>query len=97
MVGNLCLPSVVPMNEAMRLQMKLDCHLHVGHVHCTDTAVLHHYAVVGDQQVRECEPQTQLSITNSSLTTYRKTYISYQTTMSTAKIKSANMLCPSIS
>ena len=53
MVGNLCLPSVVPMNEAMRLRMKLDCHLHVGCIHCTDTAVLHHYAVVGDQQVRE--------------------------------------------
>ena len=44
MVCNPCLPSVVPMNEAVRLWMKLDCH-----VLCTDAAVLHHYAVIGDQ------------------------------------------------
>ena len=49
MVGNPCLSSVVPMNEGMRLWMKLDCHIHQGPVLCTATAVLHHYAVVGDQ------------------------------------------------
>ena len=42
MVANPCLPSVVPMNEAVRLWMKLDCHVHVSIL-----------AVVGDQQVRE--------------------------------------------
>ena len=42
MVGNPCLQSVVPVNEAMRLWMKLDCHVHTGLVLCTDTAVLHH-------------------------------------------------------
>ena len=51
MVGNPCLSSVVLMNEAMRLYMKLDCHVHMdtGHILCTGTAVLHHSAVVGDQ------------------------------------------------
>ena len=52
MVGNLCLLFVVPMNEAVRLWMKLDCHVHAASVLCTDTyssAVLHHWAVVGDQ------------------------------------------------
>ena len=49
MIGNPCLPSVVPTNEAVRLWMKLDCHIHEGHVLCTDTAVLYHYAVAGDQ------------------------------------------------
>ena len=42
MVGNPCLPSVVPMNEAVRLWKKLDCHVHAGLVLCTDTGVLHH-------------------------------------------------------
>ena len=40
MVGNSCLPSVVAMNEVVKLWMKLDCHFHVGPVLCTDTAVL---------------------------------------------------------
>ena len=38
MVGNPCLPFVVPMNEAMRLQMKLDCHVHACSILCTDTS-----------------------------------------------------------
>ena len=42
MVGNSCLSSVVPMNEAVRLRVKLDCHVHAGLVLCTDTAVLYH-------------------------------------------------------
>ena len=45
MVGNPCLPSVERINEAVRLWMKLDCHVHAG----LETAVLHHQAVVGDQ------------------------------------------------
>ena len=39
MVGNPACPSVVPVNEAVRLWMKLDCHVHAGLVLCTDTAV----------------------------------------------------------
>ena len=42
MVGNPCLSSVVPRNEAVRLWMKLDCHVHAGPDLCTDTAVLYH-------------------------------------------------------
>ena len=42
MVGNPCLPSVVPMNEAVRLWLKLDCHVRAGPVFCTYTAVLYH-------------------------------------------------------
>ena len=42
MAGNPCLSSVVPMNETVRLWMKLDCHVHVGPAPCTDPAVLHH-------------------------------------------------------
>ena len=42
MAGNPCLPSVVPINENV---MKLDCHVHVRSVLCTDTAFLHHYLV----------------------------------------------------
>ena len=49
MLRNPCLPSVVPMNEAVRLWMKLDCHVHAGPVLYTDTAGLHHWAVVRDQ------------------------------------------------
>ena len=37
MVGNPCLPSVVPMNEAVRLWMRLDCYDHAGHFLYTDT------------------------------------------------------------
>ena len=44
MVGNPCLPSVAPMNETVRLWMKLDCHVHASFVLCTDT-VVHHYLV----------------------------------------------------
>ena len=53
MVGNPCLPSIVPMNEAVRLWMKLNCHVHACHVLCADTAVVHYYAVVRDRQVRK--------------------------------------------
>ena len=38
MVGNPCLPSVVSINEAVRLWIKLDCHVHAGPILCTDTA-----------------------------------------------------------
>ena len=30
MVGNPCLPSVMPMNEVVTLWMKLGCHIHNG-------------------------------------------------------------------
>ena len=42
MVGNPCLPSVVPMNEAVKLWMKLHCYVDVSPVLCTDTAVVRH-------------------------------------------------------
>ena len=38
MVGNPCFPSVVPVNEVMRLRMKLDCHFHLCPVLSSDTA-----------------------------------------------------------
>ena len=87
MVGNPCLPSVVPMNESVRLWMKLD-----SHIHGVPFFVLTQQFFITRQQLETSklgkrEPRTQLSIDISVI----------KQRCLTAKTKSANILCPSIS